>query len=103
MPVLKFRNFLAASRKPNMLAFGMYRAEAAADIVVIENNSGADLLGLAGTQDGSNATFTTSAAVGKLFLNGALLAPNIDYSTTGTGFILMRAPIATDIILAFGA
>lgn len=103
MPVLKYRNFLAASRKRNMIPFGMFRAEATADLAVIEDNSSDIMLGVVGVQDGSNATFTTSDTVGKVYVNGALLAPDIDYSATSTGFILVRAPIATDIILAFGS
>lgn len=102
MPVLKFRNYLAASRKPNAIAFGMYMAQASADLDVIEDHT-SETLAITGTQDGSNTAFTIPGALGALYVNGARQAPNIDYVASSGGFTLMVPPQATDIILAFSS
>ncbi len=100
MPQLKFRNYLAASRKPNMIAFGLYRNTASADLDVIEDNS-STTLAVTGVQDGTNATFTIPGALGALYVNGARQAPEYDYTVSSGGFTLTIPPRATDIILAF--
>lgn len=100
MPLLKFRTYTSASRKPNMIAFGLYRNNASADLDVIEDNS-STTLSVTGVQDGSNAVFTIPGALGALYVNGARQAPTIDYVVSTGGFTLTIPPRATDIILAF--
>lgn len=100
MPQLKWRNYTASSRKPNMIAFGMYRSGASADLDVIEDNS-STTLAVTGTQNGTNAAFTIPGALGALYVNGARQAPTVDFVVSTGGFTLTIPPKATDIILAF--
>lgn len=106
MPLLKFRNFLAASRKPNMLPFGMYRAEASADIDVIEDYGTLRIgsgLGITGVQDGVNTVFIMSDQPALVFLNGLYQTVGIDYSVNVNIVTFTIAPLADDIISALGA
>lgn len=83
-----------------MQAFGMYQAQATADLDVIEDHT-SETLAITGTQDGSNTTFTVPGALGELYVNGARQAPNVDFVVSTGGFTLLVAPKASDIILAF--
>ena len=100
MPLLTFRNYLAASRKPNMINFGLYRAEAGSDLAVIEENS-ATPLPVTGTQDGVNRAFIIPGPLGSLYLNGLRQAVGIDFTITTGGFTMTIPPRATDLFLAF--
>jgi hypothetical protein len=100
MPLLRFRNFLSASRKPNMQAFGMYKAEANADLDVIEAYGIVPMaIGFTGTQDGSNHTFTISGPPSSIYLNGLRQATPGDYTIVGVVVTFTLAPQADDIIL----
>lgn len=101
----QFKNFLAASRKPNLIPFNLMP-------------NGADLSWIAaypllppletptGTQDGVNPTFTVSGQFVDvwLFKNGMLLMQGVDYTFNGnTGTITFLAgsiPIVSDQIRA---
>ncbi len=101
----QFKNFTAASRKPNLVPFGMLP-------------NGADLSWIAaypllppletpvGTQDSVNPTFTVSGQFVDiwLFKNGMLLTQGVDYTFNGnTGTITFLAgaiPIVSDQIRA---
>jgi len=100
MPVIHFRNYTASLRKPLMTRFGLFQASAAADLAVIESIA-LDPIGITGTQDGSNVTFTVSDAVGELYKNGLRQATPGDYSVTGTTLTWVVAPLADDIILGY--
>lgn len=103
MPLLKYQNFTAASRRRNMIAFRMFRAEAGVDINVIED-VGSGLLGITGTQDGANPTFTLSGTPSStnflLVRNGLIQHPGAgnDYTLAGN-IVTMTPPPATDDIL----
>jgi hypothetical protein len=100
MPTLLFRSFTAASRKKNMQSFGMFRSEATADLVVIEDASGTTI-GFTGTQDGSNTTFTVSALPDKVYRNGLLQSSPGDYSIVSNTIVWVIPPAEDDIILGF--
>ena len=105
MPVLKFRNFLAASRRRNMMGFGMYRAEAGADLEVIEDAASGSIA-ISGTQNGANTIFTLSAAPippADLIIayNGLIQKLGVDYVIAGATLTFTMAPVAEDILLAF--
>jgi hypothetical protein len=100
MPVLKFMNFTAASRLPNLQRFGLYRSDATADLAVIDSAASATI-GFTGTQDGSNTTFTISAAPSKVFRNGLLQKATVDYSIVSNTIVWVIPPAADDIILGF--
>lgn len=102
MPVLKFRNYLAASRKHNCIAFGMYQSGATADLDVIEDTAIVSMT-VTGTQDGSNTAFIVPGPLGALYVNGLRQAPNIDYTVTTGGFTLNVPPNVNDTILAFSS
>ncbi len=68
---------------------------------VASGTGGGIPLTITGTQDGSNTAFTASGSVGKLFRNGLLLAPTIDYTAAGTAITMVIPPAAPDILLAF--
>lgn len=61
--------------------------------------NGVTYVGLTGTQDGTNKTFTlaSSQAAVQLFKNGQLLQPNVDYVLSGTGITTTAAPISSDV------
>lgn len=100
LPLLKFRSYTAASRKPNLIAFGMYCNNASADLDVIEDNS-STTLPVTGAQDGANAVFTVPGPPGAIYINGARQAPTIDFVISTGGFTFTIPPRATDIILVF--
>lgn len=100
MPVLKFQNFTAASRKRNMIAFRMFRADAIADLAVIEDAADS-VVGFSGTQNGTNTSFTLSAPVAALYRNGLRQATPGDYSVSGSTLTWVLAPQSDDIILGF--
>src|SRR5690242_10438786 len=105
MPLLKFRNYQAASRKRNMIAFGLYRQDASADLDVIED-VGSGKLGFTGTQDGQNTVFTLSAVPSDSNLvivkNGLVLKSGAgnDYTLSGATVTLATPPYADDAIQA---
>lgn len=106
MPLLKFRNFLAASRKPNMVPFGMYMVQASADTDVIENYGTLALgsgLGISGVQNGINMVFTMSAPPAQIFLNGLYQKVGVDYSVGGNVVTFAIPPVSDDIMVALGA
>ena len=107
MPQFFFRNFTAATRKPNAIQFGLYRKEATADVSWIEGlTAGGGRLTITGTQDGVNTTFTLSGtpvngADGLIFArNGSALSPTTDFTVSGNTVTTVVAPLATDILLA---
>ena len=105
MPVLKFRNFLAASRRRNMLGFSMYRAEAAADLEVIED-SATGSIAISGTQNGANTVFTLSAApltATDLIVvrNGLVQKFNTDFTLSGATLTFFYPPAADDMLQTF--
>jgi hypothetical protein len=105
MAVVRFRNFTAASRKPHMIQFGMYAQGASLD--VIESIIGTPI-GVTGTQDGSNTTFTVSLAfdtsLTDVLRNGLHQFSPGDYSLSGTTLTWVVPPEADDsiVILARG-
>lgn len=104
MPVLKFTNFLAASRKRNMIGFGLFRSNANADLSVIDDlASGA--VTISGAQNGTNSVFTISALTSAdnliLARNGLIQAPTIDFTVSGHILTLVVPPAADDILMAF--
>lgn len=100
MPLLKFRNFTAASRKRNMAQFGMYRSDALGDLAVIEDAADT-AIGITGTQNGTNTAFTISAPIASLYRNGLFQATPGDYSVSGSTLTWVSAPASDDIILGF--
>lgn len=100
MPVIRFQNFTASLRKPFMLRFGMYAASAVADMDTIDSIT-ADPIGITGTQNGVNVTFTVSDTVARLYRNGILLSSPGDYSVTGTTLTFVSAPLADDSLLGY--
>jgi hypothetical protein len=100
MPLLLFQTFTSAGRKANMQRFGMFRADATADLAVIDSAASATI-GFTGTQDGSNTTFTVSAAPSKVFRNGLLQKATVDYSIVSNTIVWVIPPAADDIILGF--
>lgn len=97
----QFKSFIAASRKPNLQAFGMFPR-------------GTDLSWIAayplippletpvGTQNGVNATFTVSGQFIDIwvFKNGLMLAQGVDYTFNGDSgtitFLAGAIPESTD-------
>lgn len=100
MPVLRFQNFLAASRKKNAQRFGLFRSDATADLDVIDDAS-ATSIGFTGTQDGVNDTFTISAFPDKVFRNGLLQSTPADYSIVSNTIVWVLPPAADDTILGY--
>lgn len=90
----RLRNFLAASRKPNMHAFGLFPPTD--DLKWIENYVPAPSflqsgVGILGTIDGINDTFTLTEYSDSvaLFVDGILQVEGVDYTyTSGTGTIV---------------
>jgi hypothetical protein len=100
MPVLRFRNFLAASRKPNMLAFGMYQYNANRDLDVIEAYGVVPMaIGFTGVQNGSNKVFVISAPPTLVVFNGLIQSTPGDYTIAGTTVTFTMAPQPDDILL----
>lgn len=100
MPLLKFRNYLSASRKPNMIAFGMFKEGSNLDHI---EGLGTSALAVTGTQDGSNQTFTLSASPDPTFTlvirNGLVQKNAVDFTIAGTSLTFLTPPAADDIIL----
>ena len=97
-----FQNFMAASRKPNLKPFGLM-AQSQDLTWIISYYAVLQLVSLAGTQDGTNAVFTLSAAPGNgsiVFVNGIGLYEGVAYTRSGTGitFSAGYAPQSTDVL-----
>ena len=91
MPLLKFQNYTAASRKRNMIAFHMFRHEASPDMDVIED-VGSGTLGV--TDTGDHQTFTLSAspvASNTIVVRNGLIqryGASYDYTLSGSTLLL---------------
>lgn len=93
--IFKFRNFLAASRKSNIRAFGLLGHDRSLDF--IDNTSGADeIVTVTGTKNGVNTTFTFTGSFASLWSNGLRLVEGTDYSVTGTTITMVVAPQSSD-------
>lgn len=103
MPLIRFRNFTAAARKPFMIPFGMYKAEAGSDLDVIEDADLITRLGISGVQNGVNTSFALSSApqLAQILKNGKPLSRPAEYSISSSTLILAVPPTAKDILLAF--
>jgi hypothetical protein len=85
-----------------MQRFGMFRAEAAADLEVIDDASSSSVA-ITGTQDGVNADFTVDALPAVLVRNGLRQSTPGDYSITGNTLTWVVPPTADDIIFGLTA
>ena len=94
----RFRSFMAASRKPNMHAFGLFPTVDTLSWIesytpapgVLQSGAGE----ITGTINGTNDTFYLSEYGGEinLFVNGVLQIEGVDYSySTGTGQVIFAA------------
>lgn len=89
----RFRNFMSASRRPNMHAFGLFPASQ--DLDWIEAHGLEMTMGtVTGTVNGTNATFTVDEmpANVRVWVNGLKQIETVDYSWTAlTGTIVFTS------------
>lgn len=83
-----------------MQRFRMYRSNATSDLDVIDDAS-VQPIGITGTQNGVNVTFTLSDLPGFIFRNGLLQKNPDDYSISGNSLVWVIPPLSDDIILGF--
>lgn len=101
--MIQFKNFKAASRKPNLIPFGMFPR--GANLAWLANYATLPPLETPdGDLDGVNDTFTVNGQFFEawVFLNGQMLTQGVDYTFNGdTGTITFLAgsiPQPTDVL-----
>jgi len=104
-PQIRFRNYLAASRKPFMVPFGMYTSDGggAAGVDQIEDADNTIRVIVTGAQNGVNTIYGLSLAptFARVLKNGRILSLGSDYSIASNTLTMVVPPVASDILLVF--
>lgn len=105
MAIKTFNNFLASSRRPFLVPFGLFPS--GSDLSWIASyGSVPPMVTPSGTVDGVNATFSTGVPFSDawVFLNGQLQTPGVDYTVDPTGGLIVfqsaSVPRTGDKVLA---
>jgi hypothetical protein len=101
MPVSRFNNFTASSRKANMRAFGFATADQDLSWIADSHATPGAELTLVGTQDGVNTVFTLAEDQGLpivVIMNGLTLSTPYDYTQSGLTVTFVNAPDSDDMI-----